>query len=162
MEERKAHIQINKAGGTAGETSKNYRISLPSLWMKKMGIDEENKEVCIQFDGEAKKKKHPLTVLYFYYEDTLCTKICADYQTQKVAIQNETKDVLRRAFGVEAYPTWTDYMDFLRERCVPETRDGISFYLKELGLEVYEPLEIIRKTEGRMAEDNHWIRIMEG
>ena len=39
MEERKAHIQINKAGGTAGETSKNYRISLPSLWMKKMGID---------------------------------------------------------------------------------------------------------------------------
>lgn len=180
MEERKAHIQINKAGGTAGETSKNYRISLPSLWMKKMGIDEEKKEVCIQFDGEAivihkasamdydvfrmeaKKKKHPLTVLYFYYEDTLCTKICADYQTKKVAIQNETKDVLRRAFGVEEYPTWTDYMDFLRERCVPETRDGISFYLKELGLETYEPLEIIRKTEGRMAEDNHWIRIMEG
>ena len=114
------------------------------------------------FRMEAKKKKHPLTVLYFYYEDTLCTKICADYQTKKVAIQNETKDVLRRAFGVEAYPTWTDYMDFLRERCVPETRDGISFYLKELGLEVYEPLEIIRKTEGRMAEDNHWIRIMEG
>ena len=40
--------------------------------------------------------------------------------------------------------------------------DAVKAGLKELGLETYEPLEIIRKTEGRMAEDDHWIKIMEG
>ena len=180
MEERKANVHINKAGGTAGETSKNYRISLPSLWMKELGIDEENREVSLQFDGEAivirkasaseyavfrmeaKKKAHELTVLFFYSGDVLCTKICADITAKKVAIKNETEDILQTAFGVEQKPNWGEYMDFLQERCIPKTRDGIQYYLKELGLEVYDPLEIIRKTEGRMAEDNHWIRIVEG
>ena len=180
MEERIANIHINKAGGTASEASKNYRISLPSLWMKKLGIDEENREVSIQFDGEsitirkisasdydafrmeAKKMKHDLTILFFYNGDILCTKICADNTAKKIAISNETEDALLRAFGVECQPSWADYLDFLQERCVPKTRDGIQFYLKEIGLEVYDPLEIIRKTEGRMAEDNHWIKIVEG
>ena len=180
MEERKANVHINKAGGTAGETSKNYRISLPSLWMKELGIDEENREVSLQFDGEAivirkasssgydifrmeaKKKSHELTVLFFYSGDVLCTKICADITAKKVAIKNETDDVLQTAFGVQLQPDWAEYIDFLQERCIPKTRDGIQYYLKELGLEVYDPLEIIRKTEGRMAEDNHWIRIVEG
>lgn len=180
MEERIANIHINKAGGTAGETSKNYRISLPSVWMKKIGIDEENREVFIQFDGEAiiirkkgeteydafrmdaKKRNHELKVLFYYSGDVLCTKICADHTVKKIVIKNEINDILLTAFGVEEYPNWADYMDFLKERCVPKTRDGIQFYLKELGLEAYDPLEIIRKTEGRMAEDNHWIRIVEG
>lgn len=180
IEERTANIHINKAGGTAGETSKNYRISLPSSWMKKLEIDENNREVSIQFDGEAitirkkgtteydmfrmeaKKMNHEVTILFFYSGDTLCTKICADNTAKKIAIKNETDDILLTAFGVNRQPTWDDYTEFLKERCIPETRDGIRFYLKELGLNSYEPLEIIRKTEGRMAEDNHHIRIVEG
>ena len=35
-------------------------------------------------------------------------------------------------------------------------------HYKELGLEKYDPLEIIRKTEGRMAEDNCRLVIVEG
>jgi putative transcriptional regulator len=31
--------------------------------------------------------------------------------------------------------------------------------LKRLGLPFYDPLMIIEKTEGRMADDNFWIRI---
>ena len=30
MEQRKAKILINKAGGTAGADAKNYRVALPS------------------------------------------------------------------------------------------------------------------------------------
>ena len=107
MEERIANIHINKAGGTAGETSKNYRISLPSSWINKLGIDEENKEVYIQFDGEAitirkkvlteyntyrvnaQKTNHNLKILFFYSSDVLTTKICADYTAKKVVIKNE-------------------------------------------------------------------------
>lgn len=43
---------INKVGGNAGKTSLNYRISLPSTWITEMGINEENREVNITFDGE--------------------------------------------------------------------------------------------------------------
>jgi len=52
--------------------------------------------------------------------------------------------------------------EFLESRCVPRQRDGLRYYLAEFGLEKYEPLEIIRKTEGRMAEDNCRLVIMEG
>ena len=51
---------------------------------------------------------------------------------------------------------------FLESRCVPRQRDGLSHYLAELGLDRYDPLEIIRKTAGRMAEDHFWIKILEG
>ena len=63
---------------------------------------------------------------------------------------------------MDQQPTWAEYEAFLQERCIPKTRDGIQFYLKELGLESYDPFEIIRRTEGRMAEDHHWIKIVEG
>lgn len=180
LEERIANIHINKAGGNAGKLSKNYRISLPSAWIKALGINEEDKEVSLQFDGEAitirkkgameydaflmdaKKRNHELTVLFYYNSDILCTKICADKTAKRLAIKNEVDDILLTAFGVEENPKWNDYIDFLHERCIPQTRDGIQFYLKELGLETYDPIKIIRRTEGRMAEDNHWIKIVEG
>ena len=53
IEERKAKILINKAGGTAGADAKNYRVALPSAWINKLGIDKESREVVLQFDGES-------------------------------------------------------------------------------------------------------------
>ena len=53
IEERKAKILINKAGGTAGADAKNYRVALPSAWINELGIDEESREVVLQFDGES-------------------------------------------------------------------------------------------------------------
>ena len=52
IEQRKAKILINKAGGTAGADAKNYRVALPSAWINELGIDEESREVVLQFDGE--------------------------------------------------------------------------------------------------------------
>ena len=59
-------------------------------------------------------------------------------------------------------PTWDDLQIFLKDRCVPQERDGLKYYLSDLGLDCYDPLAIIRKTEGRMAEDSCWIKIAEG
>jgi len=42
---------------------------------------------------------------------------------------------------------------------LPESRDKMKLILKDLGLPFYDPIMIIEKTEGRMAEDDFWIRI---
>lgn len=43
---------INKAGGNAGPGSKTYRTTLPSVWMKELGVSEEDRELELTFDGE--------------------------------------------------------------------------------------------------------------
>ena len=52
-----------------------------------------------------------------------------------------------------------DYREFLESRCFPRTRDKMKLVLKDLGIPFYDPYLIIQKTEGRMAEDDFWIRI---
>ena len=66
-----------------------------------------------------------------------------------------------RAFGANNQPNYTDYLSFLEERCFPRKRDKSKIILEELGLPFYDPFEIIRKTKGRMAEDDFWIEIEE-
>lgn len=48
---------------------------------------------------------------------------------------------------------------FLESRCFPKSRDKMKLILKDLDLPFYDPLMIIQKTEGRMAEDHFWIQI---
>ena len=76
-----------------------------------------------------------------------------------VKIYNYTKDYALRAFGRNETPTYEQYEAFLESRCFPRTRDKMKLILKELDLPFYEPLMIIEKTQGRMAEDNFWIKI---
>ena len=111
MEERKAKILINRAGGNAGAQSKGYRVALPSAWMKSLGITENDREVLLQFDGEcitlrrpgpsgyeaflreARRQGHDLLRLHYYDGDTLCTKICADKVTRCLAVENLVDDL---------------------------------------------------------------------
>lgn len=95
----------------------------------------------------------------FMWEDECCTEILIDFREQKVAIQNETDDLLHRAFGIKAKPTWEDFEEFLESRCFPRTREGISLILEDLELDFYDPLSIVEKTQGRMAEDMQWLKI---
>lgn len=66
-------------------------------------------------------------------------------------------DLLHTAFGCNKAPSWEDYQAFLEDRCIPRARAGLRDYLATIGLEEYDPLEIIKKTSGRMAEDHQWI-----
>lgn len=52
MEKRTAKILFNKSGGTSSKSGITNRITLPTTWIKEMGITEENREVQISFDGE--------------------------------------------------------------------------------------------------------------
>lgn len=104
-------------------------------------------------------KVYPIRLEYMY-ENMLCTIIDVDEMKQLVRIINYTDNIMFRAFGKEENPTYEEYKEFLESRCFPESRDKMKLILKDLDLPFYDPFMIIEKTEGRMAEDHFWIRIV--
>ncbi len=175
MERRIANLIVGKAGGTAGKDSKTYKVSLPSKWIVELGLADSEMEIA--FDGERiiisphlsvdqflenkKSLGHSLMKLSFYDKDVLCSKIVADFTDKTVSVKNTTGNIVKTAFGNNEVPTWEDFQNFLEERCVPRSRSGIREYLEAIGVDEYNPLAIIKKTSGRMAEDNQWIQLEE-
>ena len=92
-------------------------------------------------------------------KDTPCTLIDVDEMQKIVHIRNYVDNIQFRAFGIKEDPTIEDYNEFLESRCFPRTRDKMKLVLRDLGIPFYDPYLIIQKTEGRMAEDDFWIRI---
>ena len=175
MDKRIGNIIIQTPGGTAAKGSKTYKVSLPSSWIKELGIDAEDRQVELSFDGKTitiskrltlsefisqkSTAGHRLLQFFYYYGDILCSLIAADYTDQTLCAENDVSDVIKTAFGNNEVPTWDDFQNFLEERCIPRARAGLREYLEAIGLDEYDPLEIIKKTSGRMAEDNQWIEI---
>lgn len=104
------------------------------------------------------EKTKPLRLKYMYGED-ICTIIDVDELKHEISVFNYTDNVMFRAFGSKTDPDWEDYQEFLRERCFPESRDKLKLVLKDLDIPFYDPILIIQKTEGRMAEDDFRIVI---
>ena len=154
METRNAKLIVNKSGGTASEKSKTYRVTIPNSWVEQLGISEDNREIELSFDGSeitVRRKqtmqeykdthnRNKLLQLQFYHGDSLCTTILV---------------------GVNDDPGWQDYQSFLEERCIPKSRAGLKEYLNAIGVDEYNPVEIIRKTKGKMAEDQSWLEVTE-
>ena len=107
---------------------------------------------------EIPKKEFPLRFRYMN-NCRLCTVIDVNDKEQRVKIKNYVSDPLYRAFGRNEHPTYKEYEEFLESRCFPRSRDKMKILLEELNLPFYDPLMIIQKTEGRMAEDDFWIEI---
>ncbi len=175
MEHRTGKIIVSSAGGTAAKGAKTYKVSIPSLWIKEMGLDENKRNIELMFDGygiymtaeksieefvsQKKTMGHHLKKLSFYDDKEICSIICADFTDKTLKAQNYTDDIVKTAFGNNKLPTWEDFMDFLEERCIPKERDGLREYLDVIGVAEYNALEIIKKTKGKMAEDKQWIEI---
>ncbi len=175
MERRIAKVNISAAGGTASKGSKTCKITLPSSWLAELGINEANREMEMSFDGTqiaiapylgfdsfaATKKAlgHMLCTLRFYDDQRLCSTIIADYTDQTLRVRNEDVELIKMAFGKRERPTWEDYESFLEERCIPRERAALQEYLDVIGVSEYDPMQIILKTQGRMAEDQQWIQI---
>lgn len=175
METRNAKLIVNKSGGTASKKSKTYRVTLPNSWIEDLGLDESNREVELNFDGKKiimnkalsvedfvqSNITHTLLKLNYYNFNKLCTTIIADYTDEKIKIQNFSKELLYTAFGAKTSPDWQDFKEFLEDRCIPRTRAGLREYLEAIEIDEYNPLDIIKKTKGRMAEDHQWIEVIE-
>ena len=170
MERRLGKISVCKAGGTAGSGAKTYKLTLPSAWVSAIGLAEGDRQVILSFDGEAitirpvqdmeqykaarLAQGHKLLEIRYYNWEKLCTLIYADQTAKDLQAENYTEQMIKTAFGRKILPTWDDLEAFLEERCVPQRRAGLREYLEALGLAEYEPLAIIQKTQGRMAEDD--------
>lgn len=104
------------------------------------------------------ERRLPIRLWYMYRQDP-CTLIDVDDRLQLVEIKNFTIDRIYRAFGTNEMPNYQDYRSFLETRTFPASRDKMKLVLNELDLPFYDPFMIIEKTEGRMAEDEFWIKI---
>ncbi|MBR4744778.1 MAG: AbrB/MazE/SpoVT family DNA-binding domain-containing protein [Oscillospiraceae bacterium] len=177
METRPGKVTASRAGGTAGNGSKTYKVSLPSAWVNEMGLGENGGRLILSFDGgtvtirpelsierysESRLAQgHAVLEIRYYDGDTLCTLICADMTARDLQAENYTDRTVKTAFGKNRAPSWEDLEAFLEERCIPRQRAGLQRYLELLGLDGYEPLDIVRKTQGRMAEDDQWMEVRE-
>lgn len=97
--------------------------------------------------------------LWYMHKQTVCTIIDVNEIKREVKIKNYVDNIMFRAFGVVENPDFEMYQEFLESRCFPRTRDKMKLILKDLDLPFYDPFMIIEKTEGRMAEDDFWIKI---
>ena len=63
MEKRKVKIIKTKSGGTACGRAESFRLSLPTAWVKAMGLDLSSAELI--FDGEKIVIKRSMSVKEF-------------------------------------------------------------------------------------------------
>lgn len=175
MEKRSTKVNICNAGGTAKPGSKTYKITLPSSWIKKLGITQNDRQVQLSFDGEkitifhhlsmkefVSEKiaaRHTVYAIRYFDQKQLCTLIYADFTDKTLQAENYTDNLVKTAFGKKRLLCWEDFENFLEERCMPRQRVGIQEYLESIDVAEYVPWEIIQKTQGRMAEDQQWIEI---
>lgn len=104
------------------------------------------------------EKKASLRISYMF-KDQLCTIIDVDEKNKSIQVVNYTRHILKRAFGRIEAPTYEQYEEFLESRCFPRSRDKMKLILRELELPFYDPFMVIEKTEGRMAEDDFWLKV---
>ena len=98
-------------------------------------------------------------ILNWKHDGDLKTRIDADFANRTVSIENFTDSILDRAFGVKESPKWGDFEELLSDRCVPADLDDIDLYLEQIGLDSYDTLDIVSKTQGRMSEDRFSLEI---
>lgn len=157
----------HEAGETLTALAAEYGISRQTLSGYLNRREEEQEQICrtIRKWAELNRRFRDVNVeeytmrMEFMCGDECCTEILVDFAGQRIAVENRTDDLIHRAFGIKAKPTWEDFEEFLESRCFPRTREHLRLVLKDLGLDSYDPLAIVERTKGRMAEDMQWIAI---
>lgn len=117
-----------------------------------------NNDITLIQRLEVPQKKYPLRLKY-YFRMHLCSIIDVDERNRIVEVHNYQTELIYRAFGKINNPTFEEYERFLESRCIPRERDKIKILLRDLDIPFYDPMLIIEKTQGRMAEDEFWIEL---
>lgn len=116
-----------------------------------------SRQIVSKYLNQAPEDGYTMRITLMY-QNRPCTAIDVNFLQNKIKIQNYTKDILHRAFGIKEDPTWEDFYVFLQDRCFPKTRGNVKTVLAGLGLQDYDPLQIVEKTNGRTAEDDLWLK----
>ncbi len=96
--------------------------------------------------------------MYFMNKDDIVSEIEYSFISETVLLTNYISDIIVLPFGIITKPTFSQFLEFLESRCFPKTRYNVKALLDYLGLQCYEPYDIVRKTHGIQNEDTCWIR----
>lgn len=143
-------LALHQQGKGATELAKRYGVSRQTIYKQLERAQEFSDDPDIMLR------------LNYMNRNELCTTIDVDFKHEKIKIKNYTDKIPLRAFGVVENPTWEDFQWFLKDRCFPETRAHLKWVLSDVGVSFYDPLMIIEKTKGKMAEDQQWIEVIHG
>ena len=142
--EKKAQIcTLYQQGNSMRQTAQKAGVSLGAV---SNVIDDAKKSSRIVYVYMDRKK--PATLLDIY--PTI----------NRLEIWNFTDDLISRAFGSREKPSWQEYEQFLEDRCMPRTRYGIKKELEHMGLDSYDPFQIVEITKGRVYGDGQWLARM--
>ena len=50
-EKRTAKILFSKSGGTASKNGLTNRVTIPTVWVREMGITKDDREVVLKFEN---------------------------------------------------------------------------------------------------------------
>ena len=116
MEQRTAKVSISSAGGTASQSSKTCKVTLPTTWLEAMGITAEQRDLVLSFDGKAitlsrrvsgpdfalqqRRLGHDVRILRLYDGEELCSSIYADMTGQLVVVENQEISTIKTAFEI--------------------------------------------------------------
>ena len=150
-----------RGGRKKALTEKDIAFAL-ELQTKGVGTKEIADYFGVSRQTISKYLNKPLTDSYvmrldFMYKQKVCTEIYVDFEHKQIKIINRTNDIMKRAFGVNEKPTWEDFESFLEERCFPNSRALKKTILRRIGMDSYDPLQILEMNKGRTAEDNQYI-----
>ena len=150
-----------RGGRKKALTEKDIAFAL-ELQTKGVGTKEIADYFGVSRQTISKYLNKPLTDSYvmrldFMYKQKVCTEIYVDFEHKQIKIINRTNDIMKRAFGVNEKPTWEDFESFLEERCFPNSRALKKTILQRIGMDSYDPLQILEMNKGRTAEDNQYI-----
>ena len=139
---RTARLSVGHSGGTAGAGSRNYKVTLPTKWIERLGLGVNNREMELALDGDriiitprltaeefaenAIKHGHSVYKFSFFDGDRLCSVIYADFTEKQVRADNYTENIVKTAFGRNSTPSWDDFRELLKERCIPGSRSGLN------------------------------------
>ncbi len=81
----------------------------------------------------------------FMYYDTVCEHVEVDLETMEVRSKVYTDEIMLQVFGKRS-KTIENVHHFFRSRCFEETNYGLKDLLELLGLQQYNPYDIVRIT----------------
>jgi len=156
-----ARLELAFLVGVSIKTIENWEITNKSITgpiVTLLTILNEKPELIDKY--RLPIKEYPLRMFYMSGY-SINTVIDVDMIRSKVKFKNYTSNILLRAFGNKEEVSYIDFEKFLESRCFPSTRDKMKIELDSLNLKAYDPLSIIRKTKGRMVDDECYIVIDE-
>ena len=52
METRKVKMMITSPGGTSSKNAEGFRLNIPTVWARDMGITKENRNVTLSYEDK--------------------------------------------------------------------------------------------------------------